>query len=38
LRERLINLAAAVTTEVEAIYDWSYLPQMKTAVLPTKLT
>jgi integrase len=33
IAERLINHAAAVTTEVEAIYDqWHYLPQMRTAV------
>jgi hypothetical protein len=31
--ERLINHAAAVTTEVEQIYDrWTYLPQMDKAV------
>ncbi len=33
IAERLINHAAAVTTEVEAIYDqWTYLPQMRAAV------
>jgi integrase len=31
--ERLINHAAAVQTDVEAIYDrWTYLPQMRAAV------
>jgi integrase len=34
IAERLINHAAAVQTEVEAIYDrWNYLPQMRMAVL-----
>jgi integrase len=34
IAERLINHAAAVQTDVEAIYDrWDYLPQMKQAVL-----
>jgi integrase len=34
IAERLINHAAAVQTEVEEIYDrWTYLPQMRTAVL-----
>ena len=34
IAERLINHAAAVQTEVEAIYDqWHYLPQMRHAVL-----
>ena len=34
IAERLINHAAAVQTEVEAIYDrWHYLPQMRQAVL-----
>ena len=34
IAERLINHAAAVQTEVEAIYDrWMYLPQMRKAVL-----
>jgi integrase len=33
IAERLINHAAAVQTDVEAIYDrWHYLPQMRTAV------
>jgi len=33
IAERLINHAAAVQTDVEAIYDhWKYLPQMRTAV------
>jgi integrase len=33
IAERLINHAAAVQTDVEAIYDrWTYLPQMRTAV------
>jgi integrase len=33
IAERLINHAAAVQTEVEAIYDrWHYLPQMREAV------
>ena len=33
IAERLINHAAAVQTEVEAIYDrWTYLPEMKKAV------
>jgi len=32
--ERLINHAAAVQTDVEAIYDrWHYIPQMRSAVL-----
>ena len=34
IAERLINHAAAVQTDVEAIYDrWHYLPQMRQAVL-----
>jgi integrase len=34
IAERLINHAASVQTEVEAIYDrWTYLPQMREAVL-----
>jgi integrase len=34
IAERLINHAAAVQTEVEAIYDqWTYIPQMRAAVL-----
>ena len=34
IAERLINHAASVQTEVEAIYDqWHYLPQMRQAVL-----
>ena len=34
IAERLINHAAAVQTEVEAIYDrWHYLPQMKAAIV-----
>jgi hypothetical protein len=33
IAERLINHAASVQTEVEAIYDrWTYLPQMRSAV------
>jgi integrase len=33
IAERLINHAAGVQTDVEAIYDrWSYLPQMRAAV------
>jgi integrase len=33
IAERLINHAAAVQTEVEAIYDqWTYIPQMRAAV------
>jgi integrase len=33
IAERLINHAAAVQTDVEAIYDlWHYIPQMRTAV------
>ena len=33
IAERLINHAAAVQTEVEAIYDrWTYLPQMRKAI------
>jgi integrase len=33
IAERLINHAAAVQTEVEAIYDrWTYLPEMRKAV------
>ena len=32
IAERLINHAASVQTEVEAIYDrWTYLPQMRSA-------
>jgi hypothetical protein len=34
IAERLINHAAGVQTEVEAIYvRWTYLPQMRSAVL-----
>jgi integrase len=34
IAERIINHAAAVQTDVEAIYDrWHYLPQMRQAVL-----
>jgi integrase len=34
IAERLVNHAAGVQTEVEAIYDrWHYLPQMRAAVL-----
>jgi integrase len=34
IAERLINHAAAVQTEVEALYDrWHYLPQMRQAIL-----
>jgi integrase len=33
IAERLINHAASIQTEVEAIYDrWTYLPQMRSAV------
>jgi hypothetical protein len=33
IAERLVNHAASVQTEVEAIYDrWHYLPQMRDAV------